>query len=734
MAWSRWKFPSFSTATQARAGADETDPFLTNGDPLEHGQWASDPACTPNPHAHLPVYNTIHQIRQEIIKSVDDPYSLEQLRSPRINVEVVRPLVDRLHDMQDISVVYCLLVNRVQFLREQTYWAHQSSVNITRAVLCEIVANRVLRRFDEDNPEPRGVLVIANVLVAGFNPFQGAPEEVLEENRFAFPWLQRKGGYEGDLTALELGIISDAKHLLSSSACQKVVDAIYQGRVVYTPSSFIDILPDRYKHKLIQLYNPGEAPLLNQYRLIVPRTRNFLEICQFVILLVLYLLVLEHRDSACFTVYELGFCVYASGWALDQIASMLEHGWQVYTQNLWSFLDVIFIIIYGAYFTLRMHGIATDDVWFNQQAIDVLCIAAPVLVPRLGFNLMSENMLFVSLRAMVANFTLLTFLATWCFGGFLLAMKWLSNGAHTPITISKWMLWVWFGLDGTGIQRSIEFHWLLGPILMVTFAFLGNTLFLTILVSMLSKTFSDISSNASAEIQFRRAVLTFEGVKSDALFSYQPPFNVLALLLLLPLKFAVSPRWFHKINVAATRTINAPLLLLISLYERRSLWRVASRNTYGSLKPRSTLSSLGFSRFSVHGDIQAVFDSEPPQPEDQALPEVDDRASSLEESLPAVNQKLKVESESSSIRNRGRPRKDSVEPLASLAEHLPGLLHRLGGGNDTKSRLEALEESTTRIEEMLRKLCERAETDDSDEDAGSPAVLARPIRRATQVR
>ena len=60
-------------------------------------------------------------------------------------------------------------------------------------------------------------------------------------------------------------------------------------------------------------------------------------------------------------------------------------------------------------------------------------------------------------------------------------MTWLSDGGHQPITISKWMLWVWFGLDGTGIQRSVDFHWLLGPILMVAFAFLGNTLFLTIL-------------------------------------------------------------------------------------------------------------------------------------------------------------------------------------------------------------------------------------------------------------
>jgi hypothetical protein len=34
----------------------------------------------------------------------DDPYSLDQLRDPRINVSIVRPLVDRLHELDDVSV------------------------------------------------------------------------------------------------------------------------------------------------------------------------------------------------------------------------------------------------------------------------------------------------------------------------------------------------------------------------------------------------------------------------------------------------------------------------------------------------------------------------------------------------------------------------------------------------------------------------------------------------------
>lgn len=184
------------------------------------------------------------------------------------------------------------------------------------------------------------------------------------------------------------------------------------------------------------------------------------------------------------------------------------------------------------------------------------------------------------------------------------------------------MVWIWFGLDGTGIDEAPDFHWFLGPMLMVLFAFLGNTLFLTILVSMLSNTFSGIVANAVQEIQFRRAVLTFEGVKSDAIFSYMPPFNILALAILLPLKWSMSDRMFHKIHVAAVRTLNLPTLLLIAWYERRTLWITDKRRKYGGKRidwknangPSVTHAKFwSISRFSVHGDLHAVFEVDPPQ-------------------------------------------------------------------------------------------------------------------------
>lgn len=45
---------------------------------------------------------------------LDDPYSIEQLRDPRMNLSVVRPLVDKLYELDDVSVgMYCLYLHCV---------------------------------------------------------------------------------------------------------------------------------------------------------------------------------------------------------------------------------------------------------------------------------------------------------------------------------------------------------------------------------------------------------------------------------------------------------------------------------------------------------------------------------------------------------------------------------------------------------------------------------------------
>lgn len=102
----------------------------------------------------------------------------------------------------------------------------------------------------------------------------------------------------------------------------------------------------------------------------------------------------------------------------------------VYTQNLWSFLDVGFIFIYWAYLVLRLYGWHAHELEPAEQAYDVLALAAPMLFPRLAFNLLRDNLVFLSLRSMMADFFFLTALSAWCFLGFLLSLLWLGEGAH----------------------------------------------------------------------------------------------------------------------------------------------------------------------------------------------------------------------------------------------------------------------------------------------------------------
>ncbi|KAK0661577.1 putative calcium channel [Cercophora samala] len=702
-------------------------------------------------HKHLPVYTNIHRIRRDIISVVEDYLSLDQLRDVRINISVIRPLVDKLYEQDDISIVYCLLVNRAQFLNEQKHLSNRQNVNSTRAMLCELIATRILRRFNEDNDGPDNLLVLAHILIAGFEPFQNAPEEIRREVQASTAWHKT-------LPALEVAILSEARIFLASTSCQKVVDAIYDGRVIYTPSSYMDLIADRYKQRPISLYNPREAPLLNQYRLLVPRTRNYLEIMQFFILLALYVVFMAERDPTKFSKLEICFTVYAMGWVLDQFATLLEHGWHVYAQNLWSFLDVGFAFIYWIYLFLRIYGWQTGNTEADQQALDVLAMGAPVLVPRLAFNLLSDNIVFLCLRSMMSDFALVTALAIWCFVGFLLSLMWLGNDVYSPFVISKWMIYIWFGLDGSGIHHSIEFHKILGPSLMVAFAFLGNTLFLTILVSMLSTTFGTIVTNAPAEIQFRRAVLTLEGVKGDAIFAYQPPFNLIAIFILVPLKFLVSPRWFHKIHVASVRLLNLPLLLFIAVAERRALWP----GTPGG--PPTHLASLVKAqkkagphfwerwRITSHSDISTVFDVPPPESVLNQITTDDDltrhlirrqfaRGNSHMDSLTSEAKKQAAQTAATTTAVAtaaggaapGGPkplsRRDSIAPFPGLRAELQEVLSESDEMSNITARLEALEESTQRIEQLLERLVgvkegksPRIEQDNDDgSGVGSPS-------------
>ena len=79
---------------------------------------------------------------------------------------------------------------------------------------------------------------------------------------------------------------------------------------------------------------------------------------------------------------------------------------------------------------LRLYGWRVHELGPAEQAYDVLALGALMLFPRLAFNLLRDNLVFLSLRSMMADFFFLTALSAWCFLGFLLSLLWLGEGAH----------------------------------------------------------------------------------------------------------------------------------------------------------------------------------------------------------------------------------------------------------------------------------------------------------------
>ncbi|KAF8586037.1 hypothetical protein K439DRAFT_1646379 [Ramaria rubella] len=495
------------------------------------------------------VYPVIHAIRRDII-----------LMSPDLAYTLVKPLGDKYAAMQrtgNKSIVFCFLLNRVHFSRDQSF--STVALSQSRAALCEILAIRALRVHADD------MLELTAVVTTSWPLFAGANDEVL-----------KRAEQEEDMdvedsvgNAIEMAILGKAKRFIKSSPCQKVIDGIWSGTCVYQANRPHSILSDTYKRTPVHFYNPHKAPLLDHYRLKVPAVRSVLEYINFLFLFILFVRALEYNDLHRINISEAFFMVFALGFSLEKLATIHEHGLKgmftlikthststnassVYVYGTWNGFDVIFAL------------------WALEGGMDCLALAACLIFPRLAFVTLSNNIMILSLRSMFAEFALLMAIACFCFAGFLYALWTLSRNSagYTSAEIAWWMLDLFFGLDATGFNNATTFHPLFGPILMVSYACLSNTLLLTGVQQILSHTFSTISSDAAAEAMFRRAVSTIEGVKADALFSYQPPLNLFALVIMFPASYILTPRWFHKVNVFMIRLTSFPILLGIALYER----------------------------------------------------------------------------------------------------------------------------------------------------------------------
>lgn len=335
-----------------------------------------------------------------------------------------------------MSIIFTLLVNRIQFQRDADRDVALQNVNLTRAALCELLAMKLLRTFARDGLE------LITALTFPFSPFQGADDDVMANEGLDIDGPCRPGQCS---SALELAIFSKAKKFIKTPLCQRCVTGIYEGRVVLSYQSTHAILDDSYKKRPLGIYDPAKAPFLDHYRLRVPMIRNRIEFINFCLLLLFYVLCLAAKTSPTWTTEETIFVLWLCGFALDEIAQLQEHGLAMYSTSLYNLLDFVFCIIGFCWLGIRISALVHHDMVQSNLSFDTLALGAILLCPRVASVLIQDNVILLALKAMLSDFCFFMALAIVCFSGFLYTFWSLSAPEWTARRIIWIMMKVWFG-------------------------------------------------------------------------------------------------------------------------------------------------------------------------------------------------------------------------------------------------------------------------------------------------
>ena len=415
------------------------------------------------------------------------------------------------------------------------------------------------------------------------------------------------------ISTLEIAIRAQAKRFLSHPLVVQQLEAIWAGAIVFHSAAdnlhrpqtkvipnqnrgygaiesvapVLKACPDRLQpskqrdhhesvvltiRRSVTLYDPRDASLFKLSRLRVPRYRQFLSTCSFAILLGLFLAVLIER-SLQITVLEIVFWFWSAGFMLDEIVGFNEQGFSLYIMSFWNAFDLGILLLLICYYCMRLYGILMPDLrkhYVADLAYDILAANAVLLFPRL-FSVLDHyryfSQLLIAFRMMavdlVAVFVLILISCSGFFVAFTLAFGNDHDGAKAVayalfqmlmgFTPAAWDKWEGYNLLGKGI--------------LTLFLFICHFLIVTILITVLTNSFMAIVQNANEEHQFVFAVNTISMVKSDALFSYVAPTNVIAWLL-TPLRFMLPFRQFVQINRTVIKVTHFPVLFLIYAYER----------------------------------------------------------------------------------------------------------------------------------------------------------------------
>jgi hypothetical protein len=595
-------------------------------------------------------------------------------------------------------------------------------VSKTRALICELLAMRLLKEFSTRE--------LIDALSYDFDPLQGLEVPMSGRQTPGGMNWSRQAPRSARISSLEIAIRAQAKKFLAHPLVVRQLEAIWAGTIVFHSaadnlhrkvdpprrghSSPEDVSPGRgpsrrlpptkqdtqqaptaaLMRRTVTLYDPHDASLFKLSRLRVPRYRNLFSTLSFGIMLGLFLAVLSEKSDD-ITALEVLFWFWSAGYMLDELVGFSEQGFGLYIMSVWNAFDLGILLMFMAYYILRLYGILMPDVSRHQvaaMAYDVLGSTAVLLFPRLfsaldHYRYFSQLLIAFKMMAMdlVAILVLIVISCSGFFVAFSLAFKrdlGASDAAYAifqlvmGFTPAAWDLW-----------GEMNF---LGRALLALFLFICHFLIVTILVTVLTNSFMAVVKNADEEHQFLFAVNTISMVKSDALFSYIPPTNIIGWLL-IPIKYTMPFKKFLRMNRLVIKLTHIPILFIIFVYERLLLSNLAygptdlveQRGRQGSVDPVPA--------FSLRGPVD-LFSPRLREPsvatfhKDRALEEVF-RRPYRDSSIQAPSQYPTGRRKSSNVVSDWMKKMENDDEQQSPQEDTRSVLDRLEGRNGSRPYL-----------------------------------------------
>ncbi|KAK0938646.1 hypothetical protein LTR29_009745 [Friedmanniomyces endolithicus] len=572
----------------------------------------------------LPLYNITHAIRLLVIQKCETTLSWEQLRTPQISQFVVKPVQSQIRTNHFNRATLCALIaNCLQFQKESQLLPGNAGVSRTRALICELLAMRLVKEFTTRE--------LIDALSYDFDPLQGisAPSTGRTTPGQATPAVQdlqasRVQARGARVSTIEIAIRAQAKRFLAHPLVVQHLEAIWAGTVVFhfeadslhrkptprqddepgratlgygtlnphSPSALpADSVLSRKAHALqvaqkavdepssvrrsATLYDPREASLFKLSRLRVPRYRQVFSTLSFAIMLGLFLAVLVQR-SLNITPLEVVFWVWSAGYMLDEVVGFTEQGFGLYILSFWNAFDLGILCLFICYYCLRIYGVVIAEQGRHRiasMAYDVLASTAVLLFPRL-FSVLDHyryfSQLLIAFRLMAQDLMAVLILILISCSGFFVAFTLSFSDDNTDGSAVAYALFqILMGFTPAAWEKWPGYN-ALGKGIMAAFLIICHFLIVTILITVLTNSFMAIVKNADEEHQFLFAVNTISMVKSDALFSYVAPTNVLGWLL-SPLRYLIPFRQYLKVNRTVIKITHFPVLLVIFAYERAVL-------------------------------------------------------------------------------------------------------------------------------------------------------------------